>query len=382
MSSRPMLNVSSSSTIYYCFIIVIMFAKKTAQDRLDRIPDMSLKPPDIPAALGSKLYPREDLSLDSTISVPAAMRVRSLTRKKDELRGLQDMKADYYLDMRDKYAHRARYCSTCSESVSSVRLELDKPVIHTHVSSLLKRVSCSTDYWGDFRCSSCSSNFHSFHYGSRYPILATSSTLTGWQGVRTENGYKGDSIHVELVGVPGAHVQHVHHAVVAEYGAMHRPLDVLVVAGLNNLAAGHTPILVMDELEEFKRDILKISGSSFAVATLPFPPALAQLPEDKFRVQGNITEDLKTLNFSIRDLNMEGSQSMMVEKAPTFHTWGLRSLPAKKKVGPRNLMELLPQHRQKDWREERPENQIHLNDRLRLRMGRAVVKYFCSIYEV
>ena len=347
-----------------------------------RLPDTSLRPPGVLTALGSKLYPMEDLKLDPSISVPAALRVRSLIRKREEASGYIENKGDFWLDHRDQFSYRERYCEICSEAVSSVREEIKNPVIHRHESSLLYRIdSRKTDYWGDYPCKSCRVKYHSHHYGSRYPILATSSTLAGWQGNREQNGYEGDNIHVEIVAIPGGHVQNVHHAVVAEYRGMGRPLDVLAVTGLNNLAAGHTPILVMDEFEQFRNEVLDIDGSSFSVATLPFPPSLSRLPEDNFRHSGNITEDLTELNFLIRDFNREGNQPMNVEWSPLFHTWGLKSAPSKKIIGPRNLMELLPSHNQKEWRESRPQNQMHLNDHLRLKMGKSVVTYFKKIYE-
>ena len=352
------------------------------QDR--PLPDIRRPPPPIPIGLGTKLFPYSELSFYGGTSVPTQMRLFSLKRRKEEIEGFEWNKADYYMDHRDLHSGNPRYCSTCSETKSSVRESLMEPVLHSHISSLKYRIDVKTmDHWGNFNCYSCAESWHSYKCGVRYPVLATSSTMAGWQGLRASNGYRGDQLHVDTVAIPGGHVQNVHHAVLAEFRGLQHPIDLVIVTGFNNLLDGQPPILVHDELQNFRDEILQeIPGSSVAICTLPFPPSMSLLPNDQYRNSRDLTDDIRELNFLIRDTNESLDQPMPVHYAPLFHTWGLKSTRPGRLIGPRNIMELLPSHRQQDWRERRPANQLHLCDRLRLRMGKSILRYFEIIYEL
>ena len=141
----------------------------------------------------------------------------------------------------------------------------------------------------------------------------------------------------------------------------------LLVEGLNNVIRGQTQNQIWEEILIFRAAVLRISGSSFAVATLYFPPSLTALPEDNYTLaRDDRTTLIRDLNFRIRELNLRGEQPMDVRRAPTFHTWGLRSIRAPR--GPRYVMEALPSHLESEWRERRPADQLHLSDRTRLRI--------------
>ena len=266
------------------------------------LPDLSLPPPKPPIGLGTLLYPREMLEFVRKPSVPSQMRIFSLGRRTQEKRLFLANKAANYQEFRDQHDHLRRYCRTCSETTSMVRTELDVPVLHSHHSSLAYRLNAQTvDRWGNYHCITCEEGWHSYLAGYRYPVLATSSTLNGWQGRRDLNGYRGDSLHLDVVAIPGGWVQDVHHAVIAEYRLLGHPIDLIIVAGLNNLMAGQPPILVMDELQRFKEDVLSISGSSVGICTLPMPPSMSVLPGDQGHHRENLTSDLQELNFMIRE---------------------------------------------------------------------------------
>ena len=161
---------------------------------------------------------------------------------------------------------------------------------------------------------------------------------------------------------------------------MSQPVDLLLVGGLNDLLRSRTPSEILADIQHFKCEVNNIPGSSFAVATLPMPPKISVLASDDHNLSDDLTRDLIELNSSIRQLNLEDSQGKNVCLAPTFHTWGLRSSRRPSKgVGPRNLLENLPSHLPGDWREEAPEDQLHLSDKVRNRMGKSCVKYFMSI---
>ena len=95
-------------------------------------------------------------------------------------------------------------------------------------------------------------------------------------------------------------------------------------------------------------------------------------------------EDLVELNNRIRDMNRQGNQSMQVHRAPTYHTWGLKSewTHRLRQIRPRRLLEGVRAHAHHDWREDKPWEQLHLSDETRIRMGKAACRYFQAIYGI
>ena len=284
---------------------------------------------------------------------------------------------------REDHGHRGKYCQVCSEFANKSRPGL-VVVRHTHFSSLQYRISANSDKWGHYFCPTCQIGFHSFKSGTRYPILVTSSMLHQWQGVRSENGYPGDPIHIDQLSIPGAKIWELEFAFLAEYSHLYRPCDIHLVSGLNNLLAGQNANQVMTELINFRRAVLHMNEhSSFAVSTLPLPPCMTKLTKDSYKsTRRDLTSELIKLNGLISEFNKETMQTMQVERAPRYHTWGLTSVRVPRTVGPRNLLEAMPSHAHQDWREGRPSNQLHLSDGVRLRMGKASVKYFEAIYGI
>ena len=74
--------------------------------------------------------------------------------------------------------------------------------------------------------------------------------------------------------------------------------------------------------------------------------------------------------------------SLHTSRAPRFHTWGHRN-PSDNNLpyGTRSLGSL-GQHRSAQWREEDSLDQLHLNNHVRIRMGKSVIKYFSKIYSL
>ena len=89
---------------------------------------------------------------------------------------------------------------------------------------------------------------HSHKIGTRYPVLVSSSILNNWQGMRSMNGYQGDDIHIDFITIPEATVRELEHAFMAEYGNVHRPVDVLLVPGLNDILRGATDSEIMEDI--------------------------------------------------------------------------------------------------------------------------------------
>ena len=59
--------------------------------------------------------------------------------------------------------------------------------------------------------------------------------LNGWQGRRSANKYIEDDIHMECVGILGRTVKSLHHAFSSQCSNQEIIVDVLLVAGLNDI---------------------------------------------------------------------------------------------------------------------------------------------------
>jgi hypothetical protein len=155
-----------------------------------------------------------------------------------------------------------------------------------------------------------------------------------------------------------------------------KPMDIIMLAGINNIKDHHPAELVIEEMRCFKEEILAMSPwSSVAFATMPLPPSITNLPDDNHTPRHDATDEMMEVNEWILQENLK-PQSMEVWRVPKFHTWGLKSIKKSQTIGPRWKMERMRQHRRSAWREEVMSSQLHLNDHCRLKMGRAIVRYF------
>ena len=351
---------------------------------MSNLPDRSETPPNPPKAVGTKLYPREALPDGSRYEVAKQLREEAVARQYNEYNSFYGSKHPQYSEFRHYYGFERNLCTICSEFTSRQRREL-APIYHSHHSSLSYRIHARFDRWGHYFCPTCEGGFHSIKSGNRYPLLLTSSTMSCWRGRPDVNGYQGDPLHMDEICIPGATIRELKHAFQAEYSGIRRPVDVVLIAGINNVLEGQDPGRIMYEITELHAEVRRNQGSSFAVCTLPFPPCLSILPGDqRHRVKIEATEVLKDLNTLIREYNRANVDGVMdVNRCPTFHTWGLRSVRSNRPDihGPRHLMEFLPAHAPGAWRELQPKNQLHLADTVRIRMGRSILRYFKSIYE-
>ena len=333
-------------------------------------PDIKVYPPNSPVALGSELYPWSALDLNHRTSPAIQLRQESMSRKAFESKTFFASKHD---DCSAFNKNVNRYCDICSEH-KSIIYPVPKVVQHNHFSSLRYRIDASTDRWGQFFCPNCRITPHSHKSGTRYPILLTSSTLNNWHGKRYENGYDGDLFHLDSIGIPGAKIEDLIHALSAEYGASHRPLDVLLCAGLNDIRHGLSAASIMSKIKVLANLVETIEDSTIAVCTLPIPPSMSGN-------YNNMGDTIIQLNHSIKDFN-NSFYYTQAWRSPQFHTWGRSGIKLNTSDNPRNLLQAMPRHRSAQWREEDPNSQLHLSDATRLRMGKAVLSYFANIYEL
>jgi len=294
-----------------------------------------------------------------------------------------------YMDIRNLNQQRSRYCEICSEYTGSQNIQ-PTPVFHTHNSSKNYRINAPLDIWGNYPCYTCTMTPHSCKIGVRYPVLVTSSILNNWQGLRSINGYPGDPIHIEYISIPGATIRDLHHAFRAEYGNTHRPVDVILCSGLNDVIAGSNSDEIMQDIYDFGKTVRSIClgensayWSSFAAATLPFPPQLVSLCEEDRKLKHNYRDTLVNITTRIREMNRgDKHPHIPTDMAPCFHTWGVRIMQHSKVIGPANLMENFADHRLVSWKGTKPKQMLHLSDALKLKMGKSIVTYFKVIYRM
>ena len=355
-----------------------------------KFPNLVYAPPNIPPGYGSKLYPAENLDPDN---LPAMeMEEISRNRKSNELSSFIQSKKPNHINLRVKHRQDEYYCSICSE-YPSFMVPGDKVVRHRHNSSKFIRMYSAPLRWSEYNCTTCKTTPHSHKTGVRHPVLVTSSILNNWQG--SKKRYPGDDIHVDIIGIPGATIKMLHHAFMAEFKNSYRPVDVLLVGGLNDVMRGRSLDKIKRDLTNFKRDVTSLKRScggivecTFAAATVPYPPKISALPAEQRELETNRFDTLSKMTDFIRELNRnkvdtDHSIPRGSYNAPTYHTWGMKTVHADPNVyGPRNRMENMIGYRAPQWREEVYEEMVHLDNKSRLRMGRAAIKYFMVLYDL
>ena len=318
-----------------------------------------------------------------------------------------------------------KFCRPCSELISN-----PQKVYHKHFSSHLDRMLAQPDYFCRYMCHQCADSPHMYLSGGRLPVMMTSSTLNNYHGIGTNLGYRGDSLHCDLVSVPGGRISDLDRAFKGEYGGYPLPIDVLGIVGLNNvLNASIIPKDMMHEnfnsakglehlqLEvdsalyymkkeatDFRKTVLEAAPpgrvNSFALAQLPSPPCLSwtETGADNYSknlnlVRGHRSKLLNNFNIFVKSFNQETQQKTGINtsRAPTFRAWGLSKRSSSNMcpsvdINPAAYLQQSLRgpyiHRFNDFREAEVKDQLHFGAYTKLKMGRAGVKYFRMLYEL
>ena len=371
------------------FLICIFFMQMEAKRWL---PAKSTHPPALIPGYGSRLYPQVAL-LNPYLDVQGQLLKIANSWREREIKQLYDVKAADHLLIRKKYADRATkkpYCCTCSE------IELEDPEsrekyirYHQHDSSKQFRIEACLDHYGQYLCINCETAVHHYKSSTRVPLLVSSSTLHCWTGRRfIDVQYAGNPFHLDHLTIPGATLSVLQQAVYSEYRKCDIPIDILLVGGLNDILKDHSIQEIMCDLGSFKDMVQSWDHrNTFAISTLPFPPKISYLGGDPaYHKRALLTGGsdkfflLNAVTSRIIDLNNQGNRPLHTSRAPRFHTWGLRN-PTDNNL-PYGACSLgsLGQHRSAQWREEDSLDQLHLNNHVRVRMGKSVIKYFTIIY--
>ena len=109
---------------------------------------------------------------------------------------------------------------------------------------------------GDYFCPPCKA-VHSSTKQNRIKICVASSLLHEFWAPRESNViYEGDKSHIDYITIPGAKVIDLIDAWKIDYFQESRPMDVLLVAGLNNLAKGYKPDSVLRDYDYMVQSVM------------------------------------------------------------------------------------------------------------------------------
>ena len=267
--------------------------------------------------------------------------------------------------------------------------ERARAVTHKHFSTKYMQ-SMSMDSAGDSFCSSCKIVHHK-NPTERIKLCLSDSTLHMFFTLTTPHPdkpgqqlpYKGDIVHVNYVTIPGSKVEDLQQAFRLEYEKETRGIDVLVVAGLNNLVKGDKVDELVTKFGQF-RDIVEWQATkhhpdiknTFAVATLLYAPQLCwfhddgPLPSPSYK---NRLQEMQWLTTTLINFNVRNG----VPKFPHIHKFGVRvSNKTSKDLYGNVQVQHKTGHKWEQWREEERGRMLHLDDRRRLLLGTAVTKYF------
>ena len=239
---------------------------------------------------------------------------------------------------------------------------------------------------GSYYCSSCRLS-HGLHPTERIKLCMSGSTLHMFWAptISSQSGdhYEGDVQHTDYVIIPGAKIETLQQAFRIEYGKEPRGIDVLVVAGLNNILKGDSMEELMRKVDMFRETVTKQSKhfhpstpNTFAFATLLYAPQLCWFPDDgplptmHYR---NRLEEMQWLTTTILHYNKVNG----IPNVPHVHKYGVRrDNKTKRDIYGNITVQHKVDHKWEQWREEERDRKLHLTDAMRMVLGRAVNKYF------
>ena len=265
-------------------------------------------------------------------------------------------------------------------SICSYKQDRDKkpvPIYHRHYSAKQARVLQGVEYADtntSYLCPTCQDSYYGLD------ICLTDSTLHEFYNPR-EPGVvcPPGPAHIDLVSIPGATVEELMFAWKVEYFKEPRPMRILLVAGLNDLVKGAdfetftTSVMRFDVNVSLQNRCHPGKTNSFAVAPLLPAPKLVWFPDNgphspNYR---NRRDEVSQINVWIKSFN----QRKGIHQVPGFNVLGTRT--SKRWVD--GAMTEFKTHRWNDWRaSEDREDKLHLSDKLRVRMGQYVHKFFLA----
>ena len=288
-------------------------------------------------------------------------------------------------DVRPPHRSEPRRCYICSYTQPYPDAQI--PIYHRHFSSLrLRELIGVEDMTKPYQCPSCKSH-HQPYPNDRIKIVVSDSTLHQFfapPGYTATLQYQGDVMHCDYISIPGATIDTLSQAFRLDYvEKIHsRPLDVVLVAGYNDIVIGRSRESIMDSFLRFT-NVVKNAGSTLhqenntvAVSDFMYAPQFSWFPDNgplPSNHQGNQIEKLHWLNQAILALNLDNN----ITEFHRMHKYGLRDYTRKyvDQYGQEHQRKVKC-HRWEHWREIDRASMLHLRNDRRFKMGAAINKYF------
>ena len=271
-------------------------------------------------------------------------------------------------------------CHICS--FQQPRPEKPEKVFHHHFSSRQVRLTLGVERLStnpDYMCPTCQRR-HLSKPDDRLNVCVSDSQLHNFHFPEDNRTIiPPDSCHIDWITVPGASLSQLCDAWRLDYHREKRASRTLLVAGIDDLIKEGNLDSFKEQVMGFKDNIdaqnryhLSSSKNEFFIAPLLNPPKLCWFPDNGItpRNYTNRLVEIANINSWINDFNEKNGRS----KPPSFHTWGTRTSLKVLEDGSRWPYKT---HRWNEWEKtERDELKVNLNDFMRGKMGKAVVKFF------
>ena len=274
-------------------------------------------------------------------------------------------------------------CSICSflnKSNSSV------PIYHRHFSSLYHRqITGAEDSAVPYLCPSCM-RLHKPYPDQRLRVVVSDSTLHQFfapPGYTQPLQYQGDSLHVDYLTIDEADIETLSDAFKLEYldfPPSPIPMDVVMVAGYEDLVARRSNDYIIAKFQEFAHMIIgeghRKAPHSVAVASLMYPPKLAWMRDDGALPNDHYVNQrykIDCLNSEIARMN----QANGATNPPKIHTYGIRTstMPFVNQFG-RTTLVRTKSHRWDHWIGQDRAEMLYLCPKQVFKIGTAINNYF------
>ena len=122
--------------------------------------------------------------------------------------------------------------------------------------------------------------------------------------------------------------------------------------------------------------------NTLAVSTLVYPPQLAWFPDNGWFPSYNYTNQKEKIDWINGEIEKDNNASG-IHYAPGMHKFGVRT-DTKKYVNRYGAIQVrkTKTHRWEEWREEDKARMLHLSNKVRVKMGRKVGRYFSICTDV
>ena len=270
-------------------------------------------------------------------------------------------------EIADESKYRDRVCTLCSDK--------GHEVCHHHVSSEAVRVFAQQHMRKQlFNCFMCKIEESVERPATRKIILTTSTLFNVW----THTSFQPD-IHMEIESIVGGRVRDLTRALMMLYLVKPERLEIIVIAGLNNIGDGQPVPEILDEIHELRMSVQAHTNmyehnppSVVSFSTLLYAPKFCSLvvpaafpewlPPPGFV---NRRRDMECFNAAVKAINTGSGVNYL-----NLHYEGVRIDPKSGKV--------MHKHNpvKPIWREEAIRKRLHLTHENKAKVATMAAKLF------